>query len=384
MTSSDERAFGVYVHWPFCKAKCPYCDFNSHVRHGGVDAMGFARALAHELRWFSGEAPGREVRSIFFGGGTPSLMPPAAVAHVIDCIAGLWPVASDVEVTLEANPTSIEAENFRGYREAGVNRVSVGVQALSDGDLKALGRQHSAAEALAAFRLAARIFPRVSFDMIYARPGQTVEGWRDELAMALAEQQGHMSLYQLTIEEGTAYFDLHARGLLQVPEEASTADLFDVTQEMTVAAGLSAYEVSNHARAGHESRHNLLYWRYGEYAGIGPGAHSRLASGDNRRALVAEKHPETWRSLVEARGRGVVEDQVVPPTEQAREYLLMGLRIGEGIDVARFEALAGRPMAAARVESLAALGLVAEGQGRLRTTAAGRRILNAVIAELAA
>mgnify|MGYP000266944070 CR=1 FL=1 len=242
MTSSE--TFGIYVHWPFCKAKCPYCDFNSHVRHQGVDNMSFAQALGTELRWFAERTRGRTVSSIFFGGGTPSLMPPEAVGHVLDTIGALWNVSPDVETTLEANPTSIEAENFRGYRAAGVNRVSVGVQALKDEDLKALGRQHSAEEALAAFRLAAKIFPRVSFDMIYARPNQTPEQWRAELTRALAEQQGHMSLYQLTIEPGTAYFDLYERGRLVTPTDDRAADLYDLTQELTEKAGLATYAAS--------------------------------------------------------------------------------------------------------------------------------------------
>src|SRR5438067_2134231 len=261
---SCEPGFGIYVHWPFCKAKCPYCDFNSHVRHAPVDAMSFAHALVRELSWFAQETPGREVASIFFGGGTPSLMPPQALAAVIDAIAQLWSVAPDAEVTLEANPTSAEASHFAGYRAAGVDRVSVGVQALKDADLKALGRQHTVAEALKAFRLAARIFPRVSFDLIYARPQQTIEAWRRELEEALNEQQGHMSLYQLTIEEGTRFADLYAKGQLVIPDENLAAALFEVTQELTEKAGLRAYEVSNHAVPGHESRHNLIYWRYGE------------------------------------------------------------------------------------------------------------------------
>jgi oxygen-independent coproporphyrinogen-3 oxidase len=381
VTSSD--AFGIYVHWPFCKAKCPYCDFNSHVRHQPVDAMSFARALGRELRWQADQTPGRTVTSIFFGGGTPSLMPPEAVGHVLDVIGGLWRIAPDVETTLEANPTSIEAENFRGYRAAGVNRVSVGVQALDDDDLRALGRQHSAGEAITAFRLAAKIFPRVSFDMIYARPGQTLSAWRAELSRALAEQQGHMSLYQLTIEPGTAYFDLAALGRLTVPAEEPAADLYDLTQELTEAAGLSAYEVSNHARPGDESRHNLLYWRYGEYAGAGPGAHSRLISGRNRRALIAEKHPETWRGLVEAQGHGIVSDSPVSPEEQAQEYLLMGLRIAEGVDLGRHAALAGRTLDASRLDTLSGLGLVVSEGQRLKATPQGRKLLNAVIAELA-
>ncbi len=376
-------AFGVYVHWPFCKAKCPYCDFNSHVRHAPVDATGFAQSLVDELRWMKARTPGRTVTSIFFGGGTPSLMPPAAVGTVLDGIAALWPVAPDAEITLEANPTSVEAEHFRGYRSAGVNRVSVGVQALNQDDLTALGRQHTPEEALAAFRLAASIFPRVSFDMIYARPGQTLESWREELARALTEQQGHMSLYQLTIEPETRFADLHAAGKLLVPGDDLAADLYDLTQEMTEAAGLAAYEVSNHARAGGESRHNLLYWRYGEYAGVGPGAHSRLIDGGNRLALAAEKHPETWRDLVTARGHGIAQEETVSPEEQAREMLLMGLRISEGIDLQAYARLSNRPISSGRIAALSDLGLVRHENARLKATPAGRKILNAVIAELA-
>jgi putative oxygen-independent coproporphyrinogen III oxidase len=380
---NSSETFGVYVHWPFCKAKCPYCDFNSHVRHQPVDALSFARALGTELEWFAGQTKGRTVTSIFFGGGTPSLMPPAAVEHVLDSIAKLWPVSPDVETTLEANPTSIEAENFRGYRTAGVNRVSVGVQSLNDADLKALGRQHSSGEAIAAFRLAAKIFPRVSFDMIYARPQQTVAQWREELSRALEEQQGHMSLYQLTIEPGTAYFDLHELGRLVTPTDDRAADLYDVTQELTEIAGLPAYEVSNHAKPGHESRHNLLYWRYGEYAGVGPGAHSRLASGENRRALVAEKHPETWRELVGTQGHGIVSDTAVTPPEQASEYLLMGLRINEGIDLDQYAHLAGREIDSSKIAGMKSMGLIRRNGQRLTATADGRKLLNAVIAELA-
>ncbi len=382
MTFSED-AFGIYVHWPFCKAKCPYCDFNSHVRHQSVDALSFAKALAAELSWFAGQTKGRTVTSIFFGGGTPSLMPPQAVGHVLDAIGALWTVSPNVETTLEANPTSIEAENFRGYRAAGVNRVSVGVQALNDADLKALGRQHSAVEALAAFRLAASIFPRVSFDLIYARPNQTIAQWRDELTIALGEQQGHMSLYQLTIEPGTAYFDLHARGSLITPTDDRAADLYDVTQELTEKAGLPAYEISNHARPGHESRHNLLYWRYGEYAGVGPGAHSRLAAGENRRAIIAEKHPETWRDLVSTQGHGMISDTIVPPPDQASEYLLMGMRIVEGIDLDRYAALAGREIDSSKIAGMKSMGLIKREGQTLRATADGRKLLNAVIAELA-
>ncbi len=378
----SEPGFGIYVHWPFCKAKCPYCDFNSHVRHEAVDAMSFAGALARELAWFAARTPGRKVESVFFGGGTPSLMPPGAVAHVLDEIAKLWQVSPEAEVTLEANPTSVEAKNFTGYRAAGVNRVSVGVQALDEADLKALGRQHSVAEALAAFRLAAKIFPRVSFDLIYARPGQTSAAWRAELTRALAEQQGHMSLYQLTIEEGTRYADLFAAGKLDVPDEEMGADLYDLTQELTAKAGLNAYEVSNHARSGHESRHNLIYWRYGDYAGAGPGAHSRIGQGSDRFALATERHPETWRARVAADGHGVIEETRIDVADQAAEYLLMGLRVADGIDLARFRQLSGRMPS--HLAELTEMGLVSLRGDRLIATHAGRRVLNAVISQLAA
>ena len=373
--SSD---FGVYVHWPFCKAKCPYCDFNSHVRHEAVDAMRYARALVRELQHMKQLAPDRQVTSIFFGGGTPSLMPPAAVAHVLDAIAALWSVAHDAEITLEANPTSVEAENFRGYRSAGVNRVSVGVQSLNAADLAALGRQHTPEEALAAFRLAARIFPRVSFDMIYARPGQSLAAWRAELKQALAEQQGHMSLYQLTIEPETRYFDLFQSGKLVVPNDDDAASLYELTQELTEAAGLAAYEISNHARPGHESRHNLTYWRYLDYAGVGPGAHGRL----NGVATVCEKYPETWVSRVEAEGHALVEQQQLTLAEQAPEYLLMSMRINEGLDLTRHAKLAGRFIAPDRIEALAALDLLQVVDGRLQATRRGRPLLNAIIREL--
>jgi putative oxygen-independent coproporphyrinogen III oxidase len=373
--SSD---FGVYLHWPFCKAKCPYCDFNSHVRHEAVDAMRYARALVRELQHMKQLAPDKKVTSIFFGGGTPSLMPPAAVAHVLDSIAALWLVADDAEITLEANPTSVEAENFRGYRSAGVNRVSVGVQSLNPADLAALGRQHTPEEALAAFRLAAKIFPRVSFDMIYARPGQTIVAWREELKLALAEQQGHMSLYQLTIEPETRYFDLFQSGKLVVPNDDDAAALYEVTQELTEAAGLAAYEVSNHAKPGHESRHNLTYWRYLDYAGVGPGAHGRL----NGLATVCEKYPETWVSRVEGEGHALTEQQQLTLAEQAPEYLLMSMRINEGLDLTRHAKLAGRFIAPDKIDMLAALDLLQVVDGRLQATRRGRPLLNAIIREL--
>ena len=384
-TGSAGAGFGIYVHWPFCRAKCPYCDFNSHVRHQPVDAMAFARALTSEMQGLAARTPGRQVTSVFFGGGTPSLMPPAAVAMVLDAIADTWPVAPDVEVTLEANPTSVEAENFAGYRAAGVNRASVGVQALNDRDLKSLGRQHTANEALAAYGLAARIFPRTSFDLIYARPGQSAADWASELRQALEHQQGHMSLYQLTIEPGTRYAELAARGLLRTPGEDAAADLFDATQAVTAQAGLPAYEVSNHASPGHECRHNLTYWRSGDYAGVGPGAHSRLTGPDGRRiGLATERHPEQWRAGIEAQGQAVTEEIVIDATEQGEEYVLMGLRLGEGIELARYTRLAGKALDSAKLDRLVAGGFLARSADhrRIAATPAGRRVLNSLIAEL--
>lgn len=377
------RPLGIYVHWPFCLSKCPYCDFNSHVRHRPVDASDFGEALARELGHFRDMTPGRNVASIFFGGGTPSLMPPSEVGRIIDYIAANWGVADDVEITLEANPTSVEAKNFAGYRSAGVNRLSVGVQALDDRSLGALGRRHTAAEALKAWRLAQRLFPRASFDLIYARPGQTLSGWRGELSQALAEAPGHMSLYQLTIEPGTTFAALHAAGALTLPDEEMAAALYDLTEELTGAAGLDAYEVSNHARAGEESRHNLTYWRYGEYAGVGPGAHARIGDARSYRAFANERHPETWLELVRTRGSGSCEASPLSASEQASEMLLMGLRLSEGIDPGRYERLAGRPLDDDRLKRLVADGLIAHRpHGRIAATPYGRRVLNAVIAAL--
>ncbi|MEM8686284.1 MAG: radical SAM family heme chaperone HemW [Pseudomonadota bacterium] len=385
--AGGEPGFGLYVHWPFCLAKCPYCDFNSHVRHQPVDQAAYVAAFKREIAWFAERAPGRTLTSIFFGGGTPSLMSPQTVGAVLDAAAGHWRFAEDVEITLEANPTSMEARNFGPLREAGANRVSVGVQALADEALRFLGRQHSASEALAAFRLAAETFERVSFDMIYARPGQTVQDWRAELGAALAHAKGHMSLYQLTIEPTTRFFDLHAAGKLVVPPEGDALALFDVTQEMTAQAGLPAYEVSNHAAPGQECRHNLLYWRYGDYAGIGPGAHSRLTLQDGTRmGWSMIRSPEAWLAEVDARGAGVAGEEEIACGERADEHLLMGLRLNEGISLARHDALGGAPLAGERLEVLVGEGLVEvdEEHRRLMATPAGRRVLNAVIGYLAA
>jgi len=381
----NERHLGIYVHWPFCKAKCPYCDFNSHVRHQRVDSESFGSAIVKELGWFAGHTPGRTVTSVFFGGGTPSLMPPSVVAKVIDEIAQLWPVADDVEITLEANPTSVEAAHFAGFRSAGVNRVSVGVQALNEADLKYLGRQHSVEEGLAAFHLAAGIFPRTSFDLIYARPGQTPDQWAEELTRALAEQAGHMSLYQLTIEPETMFFKLHEAGQLVTPDEDHAAVMYEITQELTQAAGLLAYEVSNHARIGHECRHNMLYWTYGEYAGVGPGAHSRLINrDDSRRAISMEKHPETWLNQVIDYSHGIAEDAAVIGEELAHECLLMGLRTNRGVDLDQLQRMNGKLANWDEMDHLVRDGMVKlVGNQRIVATRAGRQILNSVIEHIA-
>jgi putative oxygen-independent coproporphyrinogen III oxidase len=379
MTIRDR--IGLYVHWPFCLAKCPYCDFNSHVRHQPIDEARFVAGLLSELRWMAERFGPRKIESIFFGGGTPSLMSPGAVGMILDAACGLFAMRGEIEITLEANPTSVEAGNFSGYRAAGVNRVSVGVQSIDDRALKALGRQHSAAEALGAFALAAKTFPRVSFDMIYTRPEQTVESWREELARALGEQQGHMSLYQLTIEPDTQFQKLHESGKLIIPGEDLALELYDLTQEMTEAAGLSAYEVSNHAAPGHASKHNTLYWKYGEYAGIGPGAHSRMCDASGvRHAIDTVKHPESWLQKVENAGVGINQDIVLSAKEQAEEFLMMGLRLTDGIDLARYEDLAGQPLPTERIEFLQKENLVTNkgSNTKLMATPKGRRVLNAV------
>ena len=387
MTSSEstDPGFGIYVHWPFCLSKCPYCDFNSHVRQAPVDEARFLAAFRTELRHRAQLAPGRNVSSVFFGGGTPSLMQPATVGAILDAIGNHWAVEPRAEVTLEANPTSVEATRFRGYRAAGINRVSLGVQAMNDADLKALGRLHTAAEAMAAVDIAAATFERYSFDLIYARPGQTPAQWRAELEQAISRAAEHLSLYQLTIEADTIFERLHRAGKLVVPDADQARALWEVTQDVTAARGLPAYEVSNHARPGAESRHNLVYWRYGEYAGVGPGAHGRLETGKGRRAHSTERHPEMWLTVVETEGHGLVADESLSTEEQGDEFLLMGLRLTEGIDPARFERLSGRPLDQQRVASLLEEGLIERRQnGRLRVTAEGFPVLDAVVADLAA
>ncbi|SFJ47941.1 radical SAM family heme chaperone HemW [Methylobacterium brachiatum] len=380
-----DAGFGIYLHWPFCAAKCPYCDFNSHVRHAGVDQPRFLDAFRAEIAHNAAHTPGRTVTSIFLGGGTPSLMAPATVAGLLDAVAGHWAVAPDAEITLEANPSSVEADRFRGYRAAGVNRVSLGVQALDDVSLKKLGRLHNAAEAFAAIGVAQAVFDRTSFDLIYARPDQTPALWRAELSEALTRAAEHLSLYQLTIEPGTPFHGLAAAGKLVTPDDETGRVLYDVTQEVCGQAGLPAYEISNHARPGAESRHNLLYWRYGEYAGIGPGAHGRLVTPAGRIGTVTERGPEEWLARVERDGHGIVETETLQAADQADEFLVMGLRLAEGIDPERYAALKGRPLNGNRIGMLVGDGLLHRlPGGRIAATPRGAPVLNALVAELAA
>ncbi len=385
--SPTADAFGVYIHWPFCAQKCPYCDFNSHVRHGGVDEARFAAAYLAELANTRALIGPREVASIFFGGGTPSLMAPTTVGAILDQIARLWTIAPDAEITLEANPGSVEAQRFRGYAAAGVNRASLGVQSLNDEVLRSLGRIHSVADAKAAIAIARATFKRVSFDLIYARPKQTETAWRAELSEALALAEGHLSLYQLTIEPQTPFAALHAAGKLVPPDPDAALALYEATQELTAAAGLFPYEISNHAAPGEESRHNLLYWRYGEYAGCGPGAHGRIVIGGTRHATSTERGPEAWRDLVERNGSGLLEQTPLTPSEEADEMLLMGLRLSEGVDLARLAARSGVPLSPAAVNELSDLGFVevipgAGGEPRIRATPKGRFVLNEIVLRL--
>jgi putative oxygen-independent coproporphyrinogen III oxidase len=385
MRAGDEPGFGLYVHWPFCLSKCPYCDFNSHVRVA-VDHGRWLAALLRELDHYAADAKGRKLTSIFFGGGTPSLMEPATVAAVIARAGEHWPFADDVEITLEANPTSVEAGKFAGFRSAGVNRVSLGVQALNDADLRFLGRHHSAAEARAALDIARRHFERYSFDLIYARPGQSAAAWRAELAAALDLAGDHLSVYQLTIEPETAFGAAHRRGELQVPGEDEAGALFELTQELLDAAGLPAYEISNHARPGGESRHNLTYWRYGDYVGVGPGAHGRLTIGGDKIATRQHRAPEAWLAAVEAVGHATRQRDAVAAGDRLAELMMMGLRTIGGVPRSRVVAECGRPLEAvidpARLGRLIDGGFLLLDETRLRATATGRQRLNAVIGEL--
>jgi putative oxygen-independent coproporphyrinogen III oxidase len=382
---SANAEFAVYVHWPFCKSKCPYCDFNSHVR-ASIDEARWRRALLGEIDHYAAETPGRAVTSIFFGGGTPSLMSAATVAAVLDRIAARWPLDPAVEITLEANPTSVEAERFREFRAAGVTRASLGVQALDDGALKFLGRAHDAREALAALDVARRNFERFSFDLIYARPGQTVAAWEAELARALDLAGEHLSVYQLTIEAGTAFATSHARGDFALPDEETQATLYELTQARLEAAGLPAYEISNHACPGAECRHNLAYWHSADYVGVGPGAHGRLTLGGTRVATRQSRAPETWLAAAERQGHGSEERVIVAPEEHLEELLMMGLRLTEGISRNRFRRAIGREIEAAldekRLASMIEGGFLTLDETGLAATAAGRQRLNAVLVAL--
>lgn len=381
----DWRAggFGLYIHWPFCQSKCPYCDFNSHVA-ATIDQRRWRDAYVREIARVAEETSGRVLETVFFGGGTPSLMEPEVAADVLEAVRAAWPMVNDPEITLEANPGSVEAGRFRGFRDAGVNRVSMGVQALRDDDLRRLGRLHSVKEARQAFDIARECFDRVSFDLIYARQDQTLADWRAELGEALSMAVDHLSMYQLTIEEGTAFGDRFARGGLRgLPDEEVQADMYAVTQEVCAAHGMPAYEVSNHAAPGAESRHNLIYWRMGDYLGVGPGAHGRLTLGGSRWATVAPRSPAAWLSLVERGLAGEEPREGVSREEQATEYLLMSMRLLEGLDLSRYEALAGFPIAPERIAELGDLGLVRVDSGRLIATAEGRAVLNGVLRELA-
>ncbi len=384
-TCSD--GFGLYVHWPFCRAKCPYCDFNSHVR-ACIDQDRWAGALQRELDAVVERVPKRPLTSVFFGGGTPSLMAPGTVATVLDRAVQHWTPAPGIEVTLEANPTSAEASAFQAFRLAGVNRVSIGVQALDDAALRFLGRTHGASDARNAVLEAQRRFDRVSFDLIYARPGQTVAAWTKELTQAMALASGHLSVYQLTIEPGTAFHAPAQRGDLTLPDEDTAAALFETTQALLDRAGMPAYEISNHATPGQECQHNLVYWRYQDYAGIGPGAHGRLTVDGHKLATRTHRAPEVWLERVERTGSGADSPRIVDPADRASEALMMGLRLREGVALDRLTAEANQPLD--RLINIRALGRLRAGgfldhtTTHLRATPAGRQRLNAVLAALLA
>ena len=374
--------FGLYLHWPFCQSKCPYCDFNSHVA-ARIDQKAWARAYLSELDRYGSLTKGRTLDSVFFGGGTPSLMDPDVVDAILTKIRALWPVSNQFEVTLEANPSSVEAGRFAAYRAAGVNRVSMGVQALNDPDLKALGRLHSVAEAKAAFDIARSTFDRVSFDLFYARQHQTVDHWRSELTEALCMAIDHLSLYQLTIEDGTAFGARHAAGVLHgLPSDDRAVDMFEATQEICEAAGLPAYEVSNHAATDAQSRHNLIYWRGGDYLGIGPGAHGRLTLDGTRFATEALMQPGAWMDAVKREAIPEVSRETLMAQDHADEMLLMGLRLSEGISMSRFAAVRGKPLPGQKLTELQELDLITVNGDTLTTTSGGRMVLNGILREL--
>ncbi len=379
-----EQSFGIYIHWPFCAAKCPYCDFNSHVRHKSVDQKVFVEAYLRELEYFAELTQGRKVTSIFFGGGTPSLMDVSTVETLMEAVAKHWAIDSDAEVTLEANPSSVEAERFRGYNAAGVNRVSLGVQSLHDEQLKFLGRLHNVEEAKRAITLAREIFPRMSFDLIYARPQQKPEDWVRELQLAISMAADHLSLYQLTIEQGTRFFDLRERGKLHVPDGELSAELYEATQELMNAHDMPAYEISNHAVRGAESRHNLTYWRYHDYVGVGPGAHGRISQDGIKLATACELNPENWWQKVMVSGHGMDLQEKLDAQEMADEFLVMGMRLAEGISLKRYQGFGVGNFNDRNMEFLKQQGFIEIlPNGNLRATPTGFLVLDAVVADLA-
>ena len=376
-----QGGFGLYIHWPFCEAKCPYCDFNSHVSRS-IDQRAWRDAYLSELERGAAETQGRVLNAVFFGGGTPSLMDPDVVADVIAAIRRLWPTANDLEITLEANPGSVEADRFAAFRQAGVNRISMGIQALNDADLKRLGRIHTIAEGLAAFDIARTTFDRVSFDLIYGRQNQTLADWQTELKQALSLAIDHMSLYQLTIEQGTAFGDRYAVGKLRgLPTDDLGADMYAATQDICGEMGMPSYEVSNHARDGAQSRHNLIYWRYGDYLGIGPGAHGRLTQNGNRFATECFSNPKRW---LDASVSGATEKprELLTTEDQDSEFLMMGLRLKEGVDLRRYEALAGAPLSTKKITQMQDIGMISRDKDQLYVTDQGFMVLNAILAEL--
>ena len=373
--------FGLYIHWPFCEAKCPYCDFNSHVSRK-IDQNAWRDAYLKELERGAEETQGRVLNAVFFGGGTPSLMDPEIVADVISAIRKLWPAANDLEITLEANPGSVEAGRFNGFNQAGINRISMGIQALNDADLKRLGRIHNTSEALTAFEIARTAFERVSFDLIYGRQNQSLPEWKLELKQALSLAIDHISLYQLTIEQGTAFGDRYNIGKLRgLPDDDLSADMYAATQELCDELGMSSYEVSNHARDGAQSRHNLIYWRYGDYLGIGPGAHGRLTLNGQRHATECFSNPQRW---LDASHSGLTEKprETLSLDDQASEFLMMGLRLKEGVNLQRYEALAGRRLSAKKITQMEDIGMIYCNDAHLQVTAKGFMVLNAILAEL--
>lgn len=375
-------SFGIYVHWPFCLSKCPYCDFNSHV-HDTIDHEAFAKAYFREINYIAEMTKGRTVETVFFGGGTPSLMKPETVAMILDAIKSHWNTAPDWEVTLEANPTSSEAEKFKAFKAAGVNRLSLGIQSLRSEDLKFLGRTHDTEQAKGAIQMAADNFDRFSFDLIYARPQQTVEAWKEELREALQIAAGHISLYQLTIEKNTPFFIQHARGEFKIPAEELAADFYDATEEIMKASGFETYEVSNYARPGQQSRHNLIYWRYGDYAGIGPGAHGRLTLDDKKYATRTHRAPDIWLQRVEANGHSHHEFELIEPVQRLQEAVMMGLRLEEGVPLSRLQSEYGGDtleiIEQRKISKLCDEGLLIFENNFIRATHSGRKCLNGVL-----